>query len=127
MSLEFKKDDKFEDLGSFEDFFNNYGDCSVSIDHIDKPNIQLTVISNQEIEFKLVCSLPLSNIIREEKGFPTGMEKYRILRISRQDSSSYIRVSQSVDIELDISNSNVMDLDNKQRGNKRFVFKIKNV
>jgi len=124
MPLLFKKDDKFEDLGSVEEFFSRYGDCSVSIDDIDEPNIRLTIISNQEIEFKLLCSNALSEIIRQETGFPKGMERYRILRITKNDGTSYIRVSQSIDIDLNQANSEIQVLEKTLKGNKRFVLKI---
>jgi len=124
MPLIFKKDDKFEDLGSIEEFLSKFGDCSVSIDNIDEPNIRLTIISDQEIEFKILCSNPLSDIIRQEGDFPQGMERYRILRITRNDRNSYIRVSQSIDIDVNQPNSEIEILENTLKGNKRFVLKI---
>jgi hypothetical protein len=120
--LEFKKDEKFEDLGSLDDFFNSYGDCDVSIEDIEKTNIQLTIVSNQQIEFKLVCSQALSNIIREENGFPFGMEKYRIYRICEPDGNCYIRISQSIMIEYNSSNDSEME--NKLKGHIRYIFRV---
>lgn len=97
MSLKFN--DKFEDLGSMDDFFSQYGDCSVSIDKIDEPNIKLSIISVEGIEFKILCSTSLSKIIFQNNGFPEGMEKYRVQRITRDDGSKYIRITQSIEID----------------------------
>lgn len=101
MKIESKKDPKFENLGTLNDFISKYGVCSMTIDDINEPNIPLSIISNQEIEFKLYCSYALSDIIRHQQGFPYGMKNYRILRITNNDGSSYIRVSQSADIKGD--------------------------
>lgn len=125
MPIVFKKDDKFEDLGSIEEFLSSYGDCSVSIDDIDEPNIGLTIVSNQEIEFKILCSTPLSSIIRQNGGFPEGMEKYRILKITKDDGSKYIRVSQSIDI--DGSHPDSERLERTLKGNVRQFFKIEDL
>ena len=127
MPLIFKKDDKFEDLGSIEEFFSSYGDCSVSIDDIDEPNIRLTIISEQDIEFNLFCSKSLSNIIRQNGGFPEGMGKYRILRITKEDGRNYIRVSQSVDIDASVDNPEIERLINTMKGNIRQFIKIDNL
>ncbi len=124
MAIEFKKDEKFEDFGSLEEFFSKYGDCSVEIDDIDEPNIRLIFISNQDIEIRFLCSVPLSDIIRQEGGFPIGMDGYRILRITKNDGSSYFRISQSIDIDISQPDSEVEKLDKTLRGNKRFVLKI---
>lgn len=124
MALEFKKDEKFEDFGSLEEFFSKYGDCSVEIDDIDEPNIRLIFTSNQDIEIRFLCSIPLSDIIRQEGGFPIGMEGYRILRITKNDGSSYFRISQSIDIDINQPDSEIEKLDKTLRGNKRFVLKI---
>lgn len=125
MSLVFKKEDKFEDLGSIEEFLSSYGDCSVSIDDIDEPNIRISIVSNQEIEFKILCSTPLSSIIRQNGGFPEGMEKYRILKITKDDGSKYIRVSQSVDI--DVSHPDSEKQERILKGNVKQIFKIENL
>lgn len=127
MPLIFKKDDKFEDLGSLEEFLSSYGNSSVSIDNIDEPNIRLTIVSEQEIEFKLYCSNPLSSIIRQNGGFPEGMEKYRILRITKEDGSSYIRVSQSIDIDASQPSSEIERLEKTLKGNIRHFIKIENL
>jgi hypothetical protein len=121
MPLIFKKDDKFEDLGSIEDFFSSYGDCSVSIDNIDEPNIRLTIVSEQ------FCSNPLSSIIRQNGGFPEGMGKYRILRITKEDGSSYIRLSQSIDIDASQPSSEIERLEKTLKGNIRHFIKIENL
>lgn len=127
MALDFKKDEKFEDFGSLEEYFKNYGDCTVSIEDIEEPNIKLIIISNQEIEFRLLCSIPLSNIIRQKGGFPEEMDGYRVLRIKKNDVESYFRVSQSIDIDLNQLDSEIEKLDKTLIGNKRFVFKIENM
>ena len=121
--LEFKKNEKFKDLGSLDDFFNSYGECVVSIEDIEKTNIQLSIVSDQQIEFKLMCSQPLSDIIREEKGFPFGMEKYRIYRISEANGNCYIRISQSIMIEYNESND--FEMDSKLKGNIKYFVKVK--
>lgn len=125
MAIEFKKDPKYEDLGSLDDFFSKYGDCSVSIENIDKANIPLSIISNQEIEFKLYCSYALSDIIRQQQGFPHDMENYRILRITNSDGSNYIRVSQSINIKKSIDEC--FDEVEKLKGNVRIVFNIDDI
>lgn len=125
MPLVFKKDDKFEDLGSIEEFFSDYGDSSVSIEDIDEINIRLTIVSNQEIKFEILCSTPLSSIIRQNGGFPDGMEKYRILKITKDDGRKYIRVSQSIDIDGSLPDSE--RLENTLKGNVRKFFKIEDL
>jgi hypothetical protein len=122
MPLVFKKDDKWENLGSIDEFFSSYGDCSVSIDDINEPNIRLSIVSNQEIEFKLLCSTSLSSIIRQNGGFPLGMGKYIIYKITEGNGSKYIRVSQS--IEIDVNHPESERLEHLLKGNVIKVFKI---
>jgi hypothetical protein len=125
MPIIFKADDNFEDLGSIEDFLCNYGNCTITIDNIDESNIGLTIVSNQEIELKILCSIPLSTIIRQIGGFPEGIEKYRILKIKNADGSKYIRISQS--IEIDGSHPDSEKLGQALKGNVRTIFKIENL
>jgi hypothetical protein len=125
MPIVFKKDDKFEDLGSIEEFFSGYGDSSVSIEDIDEINIRLTIVSNQEIKFEILCSTRLSSIIRQYGGFPDEMEKYRILKITKNDGSKYIRVSQSIDIDGSLPDSEI--LEKRLKGNVRQFFKIEDL
>jgi hypothetical protein len=127
MPLIFEKDNKFEDLGSLEEFLSSYGDCLVSIDDINEPNIRLTIVSEQEIEFKILCSNPLSKIIQENGGFPEVIEMYRIIRIKKKDGGSYIRVSQSINIDVSKPNSEVEKLKNTVKGNIIYSFKIESL
>jgi len=99
--FDFKKDNRFEDLGSLKEFGEKFGICKISIASISEANIHLSIKSNQEIEFKMLCSIPLSQIIRAKKSLPENIAEYRVLRIKENDETSYIRVSQSIIIEAD--------------------------
>lgn len=126
MALDFKKDDKFEDLGSLKDYCNNYGTCKISIDNIKDSNILLTIKSSQEIHFTLLCSYPLSNIIKKQKSFPEKFESYRILRIKKNNGEKFIRVSQNIDIEENqlLANEEFDNLINRLEGNVRISYTI---
>ncbi|HOD10152.1 MAG TPA: hypothetical protein PKH91_05370 [Flavobacterium sp.] len=102
--LNFKApDNQFEDIGSLKEFCEKYGDCKITFEDIKDSNITLNIISNQEVEFKFLCSRTLSEIIRENKSLPDNIREYRILRINCDSGISYIRVSQSIKIEGDYS------------------------
>lgn len=88
----------FEDLGTLKEFCEKYGEYKISFEDINEYNIALTVISNQEIEFKILCSNALSEIIRNEKDLPENLTEYHVLRVNENDKS-YIRVSQSITLE----------------------------
>ena len=126
MALDFKKDDKFEDLGSLKDYCNNYGTCKISIDNITDSNILLTIKSSQEIQFTLLCSYPLSNIIKKHKSFPEKFESYRILRIKKDNGEKFIRVSQNIDIEENqlLADEEFDNLINRLEGNVRISYTI---
>lgn len=89
-----------EDLGTLKEFCEQYGECEISLENINEYNITLTVISNQEIEFKILCSNALSEIIRNEKDLPENLTEYHVVRVTGNDKS-YIRVSQSITLEAD--------------------------
>ena len=126
MALEFTRDDKFEDLGSLKDYYKNYGTCKISIDNIKDSNIVLNIKSSQEIQFTLLCSYALSNIIKKQKSFPEKFENYRILRIKRDNEEKFIRVSQNIDIEENqsLSNEGFDELINSLEGNVRISYTI---
>ena len=54
--LEFKsnQNEKFQDLGSIEEYFKIYGDFECRI--IDEPKIKLLIISDEEVETLMSCS-----------------------------------------------------------------------
>lgn len=91
----------FEDLGSLNDFCSKFGACEVSIINFKDRNICLSIMSNEEIEFKLYCSESLSNIIKETNDFPNEFINYRVKRVTRDDGSKYIRLTQAIDIRMD--------------------------
>jgi len=126
MALEFKKDDKFEDLGSLKEYCNSYGKCKISIHNINDSNIALTIKSSQEIQFILLCSYALSNIIKKHRSFPEKFESYRILRIKKDNGEKFIRVSQNIDIEENqlLSDEEFDKLTNSLEGNVRISYTV---
>lgn len=101
MALEWKKNDKFEHLGTLEDFFKDYGDCHGIIGDINEPNIKLNIKSEQEIEFTIYCSKPLSEIIRNSRTIPEYMNQYNLYRIIDSFGNKYIRVTQEILVNND--------------------------
>ena len=101
--LEFKSNhnEKFQDLGSIEEYFKVFGNFECRIIDIDEPNIKLLIISEEEVETIMLCSQKLSKIIKENNGFPKGMNSYRILRIVNSNSKPFIRVSVNMTIDWD--------------------------
>lgn len=126
MALDFKIDDKFEDLGSLKEFCSKYGKCKISVENINDSNIVLTIKSSQEIQFSLLCSYPLSNILKKLKAFPEKFEHYRVLRIKKDNGDKYIRVSQNIDIEENqlFSNEEFDKLTNGLEGNVRISYTV---
>lgn len=97
MELQFTKD-KFESLGTLKEFCDRFGACEVTCHDLDKQNIYIVVKSEQEIEFKLYCSHELSNIIRNDTTL--DISRFAILRVSNNDGTNYIRVSQRISHEV---------------------------
>lgn len=125
MALEFKKNDTFEDLGSLKEYCNNYGNCKISVNNINDSNIALTIKSSQEIQFTLLCSYALSNIIKKQKSFPEKFEYYRILRIKKDNGEKFIRVSQNIDIEENqLSDEEFAKLTNRLDGIARISYTV---
>ena len=125
MALEFKKNDKFEDLGSLKEYFSNYGECKISIDNINDSNIVLTIKSSQEIQFTLLCSYALSNIIKKQKSFPEKFEYYRILRTKKENGEEYIIVSQNIEVDGNkLSDEEFDKLTNSVEGNIRISYTV---
>ena len=126
MSLEFNANDNFQDLGSLGEFCRNFGTCHIKIKDKTELNICLTIKSNQDIEFILYCSRPLSHILREIKGFPADFDKYRIYRIRANNGRKYIRVSQVINIDVD---PNIPEKEyemqiEKMKGSIRLTYKV---
>jgi len=96
-----KQDNKFEDLGSLKDFCSKYGAYNIVIENDTSSNIYLLIISEQEIELRILCSIALSEIIRVEGELPKNIDDYHVLRITRNDDTSYLRVSQNLNFEGD--------------------------
>ncbi len=90
----------FKDLGTLKVFCEKFGDFTVSIKDINEHNIQLILNSNQEIEFRILCSNALSEIIRKNNGLPEDLFEYSVLKITENDRS-YIRISQARTVEGD--------------------------
>lgn len=125
MALEFKKNDEFEDLGSLKEYFSGYGECKISIDNFNDSNIILNIKSSQEIQFNLLCSYALSNIIKKQKTLPEKLESYRILRIKKYNGEKYIRVSQNIVIDGNqTSFEEYQKISNKVEGNVSLGFTI---
>ena len=126
--LEFKsnQNEKFQDLGSIEEYFNKFGDFECRIMDIDETNIKLLIISDEEVETTMICSQKLSKIIKENKGFPNGMNNYRILRIVNSNSKPFIRVSVNMKIEWDGSTEVLDDVMKNEiyKGNLVLSYKI---
>ena len=121
-----KQDNKFEDLGSLKDFCSKYGAYTIVIENDIASNIYLFINSEQEIELRILCSMALSEIIRVEGELPKNIDDYHVLRIKRNDDTSYLRVSQNLNIEGD---SNLSLLENIEkikdlRGNVAINFKV---
>lgn len=91
---------EFEDLGTLKEFCEKYGRFKIYFEDIGDYNICLKVITYQEIEFKILCSNALSEIIRKDGKLPENIDEYHILRITTY-GRSYIRVSQSISVEGD--------------------------
>jgi hypothetical protein len=127
-ALEFKSNhnEKFQDLGSIEEYFKKFGDFECRIIDINEPNIKLLIISVEEVETTMICSQKLSNIIKENKGFPKGMNGYRILRIVNSNSKPFIRVSVNMKIDWDGSSEVFDDVINNEvyKGNLVLSYKI---
>ncbi len=127
-ALEFKSNhnDKFQDLGSIEEYFKKFGDFECRIIDIDEPNIKLLIKSVEEVETTMICSQKLSKIIKENKGFPKGMNGYRILRIVNSNSKPFIRVSVNMKIDWDGSSEVFDDVINNEvyKGNLVLSYKI---
>lgn len=121
-----KQDNKFEDLGSLKDFCSKYGTYNIVIENDIASNIYLLIKSEQEIELRIFCSIALSEIIRDEGELPKNIDDYHVLRIKRNDDTSYLRVSQNLNIEGDPNLSpmeNVEKIKNL-RGNVAISLKI---
>jgi hypothetical protein len=126
--LEFKSNhnEKFQDLGSIEEYFKVFGNFECRIIDIDEPNIKLLIISEEEVETIMLCSQKLSKIIKENNGFPKGMNSYRILRIVNSNSKPFIRVSVNMTIDWDGSNEVLDDVMKNEvyKGNLVLSYKI---
>lgn len=126
--LEFKSNQnkKFQDLGSIEEYFNKFGDFECRIIDIDETNIKLLIISEEEVETIMLCSQKLSKIIKENNGFPKGMNNYRILRIVNSNNKPFIRVSVNMNIDWDGSSEVFDDVMKNEiyKGNLVLSFKI---
>jgi hypothetical protein len=90
----------FEELGTLKEFCEKYGECEISFENINDYNVSLNIVSEQEIEFKILCSNALSEIIRNEKKLPENITEYNVLKVT-ENGRSYIRVSQSRNLEAD--------------------------
>jgi hypothetical protein len=101
MAFEFKKGDKFEDLGSLEEFCKNFGKCKIKIQDKAEKRITLNIKSIQDVEIKILCSIALSEIIRNTKGFPKDFQDYRLLRITNINGKKMIRLSQKIAYDVD--------------------------
>lgn len=121
------ENDKYEDLGTLQEFCNNFGTCKIYVEDLDRRNIRLTIRSNQDVEFKLFCSAALSDIIKSKKGLPADIEKYRLLRIRKRFGSHYIRVSQSIHLEADPNNPISDEEIDKIPGNVTISYKIEDL
>jgi hypothetical protein len=118
----------FEELETLKEFCDKYGDYRISYEDIKEYNIQLIISSNQEIEFKILCSNALSEIIRIENKLPKNLLEYKVLRIT-ENNRSYIRVSQSRTIEADSNLSfwENMEMAKKLPGNISVSFKVEDI
>lgn len=118
----------FEELETLKEFCEKYGDCTVSVEDMQEYNIQLKISSDQEIEFKILCSNALSDIIRKENKLPENLFDYKILRIT-ENNRSYIRVSQSRTVEADpnLSLWENMEKVKDLHGNISVSFKVEDI
>jgi hypothetical protein len=121
------ENDKYEDLGTLIDFCNNFGTCKIHVEDMDSRNIRLVIRSYQDVEFKLLCSSSLSDIIKSKQKLPPEIGKYRILRIRRKLGSQYIRISQSIHIEADPDNPMTEEELNDIPGNVTISYKIEDL
>lgn len=129
MPLDFKKNEKFEDLGSLNEFLSNYGNYQISIHNVESENILLIINSEQEIELQIYCSKNLSKLIKTEEDFYKDITNYRVLRITNDNGNKYIRVSQSVIINGDPSISVFDNIEKvkKLKGNLAITFNLKSM
>jgi|LakMenEpi03Aug12_release.lakeMendotaPanAssembly.Ray.scaffolds.fasta_scaffold868906_2 hypothetical protein len=117
--------DKFQDLGSIEDYFKTFGNFECRIIDIEEPNIKLLIISEEEVETIMTCSQKLSKIIKDNSGFPKGMNAYRILRIVNLNSKPFIRISVNMNIDWDGSSEVYDDVMNNQAYNGNLIMSYK--
>ena len=82
--------------------------------------------ADEEVETIMSCSQKLSKIIKENKGFPKGINNYRILRIVNPNSKPFIRVSVNMTIDWDGSSEVLDDLikNNIYQGNLVISYKV---
>ncbi|MDD2382513.1 MAG: hypothetical protein WCY58_13235 [Mariniphaga sp.] len=101
MALEFKNNNTFEDLGSLEDFLKDYGDCQIEIENINEINICLIIKSEQQIDFRIYCSKPLSEIIKSNDFSFEDFMKYNLYRITNEAGQKYLRLTKEMQIDSD--------------------------
>lgn len=99
--LIFKMGNKFEDLGSLKEFCNNFGKCKVKIQDKAASRITLNIRSIQDVEINILCSIALSEIIKNTKGFSKDFQYYRLLRITKSNGEKIIRLSQAIAFDVD--------------------------
>ena len=101
----------------------------MSFEDTSNANIKLKISSEQEIEIIIICSRSLSDIIRKEKRLPANIYDYNVLRIVKNNGTSYIRVSQLIDAEGDPSLSIMENVEKVQdiAGSVKICFKIENL
>ena len=122
-------DNKFEYLGSLKEYCNKYGRCELSYEETNDANIKIKIYSEQEIEIIIFCSRSLSEIIRNEKGLPSNIYDYNVLRIIDNNGISYIRVSQVINAEGDPTLSLMENMEKVKdiKGSVKIRFSIKDL
>lgn len=119
------KEDQFENLGSLKEYCEKFGGViQIEVDNTEPYNTVLIIKMREEVELKLLCSIPLSKIIFETKLTTEEILDYKVLRVTKDDGSKYIRVSQSIDIKADpnLSIEENIKLTEHVKGSKHLVF-----
>ena len=89
----FRVDEKWIDLGNLKSFLSNFGNCTYKFKKIENKNIVLHIKSEYGIKIQILCSENLSEIIRDENGFPQKFKHYRIYKIMKSDGNYIIRIT----------------------------------
>lgn len=97
-NIHFEADESWTDLGNLKTFLSNYGQCKYEIQNFNRINILLFIESEYGLKIQILCSKNLSNILREENGFPKKFDQYLIYKIKKSNGKYIIRLTSEMNI-----------------------------